>query len=228
MAKIIVVEDDRVLAETLAENLTQEGHKVATVADGETAYQKIVAKPPDLIILDVMLPRLDGLSLCRMIRREPTTSHIPIIMLTARTSEVDKIVGLESGADDYVVKPFGLGELLARIRAVLRRAPSRPVAQDELVSGSLRLDLTGRHAYLDNIELKLSQKEYDLLAELMRNQNAVLSRDLLLSKVWGYDYFGDRRTVDVHIRWLRKKIEEDPSNPTRIVTVRGIGYRFEG
>ncbi len=228
MAKIIVVEDDRVLAETLAENLTQEGHKVTTVADGESAYQKIVAKPPDLIILDVMLPRLDGLSLCRMIRREPTTSHIPIIMLTARSSEVDKIVGLESGADDYVVKPFGLGELLARIRAVMRRAPNRPAEQDELVAGGLRLDLTGRHAYLNDVELKLSQKEYDLLAELMRNRNAVLSRDLLLSKVWGYDYFGDRRTVDVHIRWLRKKIEDDPSNPTRIVTVRGIGYRFEG
>lgn len=228
MAKIVVVEDDGVLAETLADNLTQEGHKVITVADGETAYQKIVDKPPDLIVLDVMLPRLDGLSLCRMIRREATTSHIPIIMLTARSSEVDKIVGLESGADDYVVKPFGLGELLARIRAVMRRAPNRPASQDELTSGGLRLDLTGRHAFLDDEELKLSHKEYDLLAELMRNQNAVLSRDLLLSKVWGYDYFGDRRTVDVHIRWLRKKIEDDPSSPTRIVTVRGIGYRFEG
>ncbi|MFC1961048.1 response regulator transcription factor [Chloroflexota bacterium] len=228
MAKIIVVEDDIVLAETLADNLTQEGHKVTTIADGETAYKKIVDKPPDLLILDVMLPRLDGLSLCRMVRQEPTTAHIPIIMLTARSSEVDKIVGLESGADDYVVKPFGLGELLARIRAVLRRAPNRPAVQDELASGSLRLDLTGRHAYLADQELKLSHKEYDLLAELMRNQNAVLSRDLLLSKVWGYDYFGDRRTVDVHIRWLRKKVEADPSHPTRIVTVRGIGYRFEG
>ncbi|GAB4574259.1 MAG: response regulator transcription factor [Anaerolineae bacterium] len=228
MARIVVVEDDQVLAETLADNLTQEGHKVVTIGDGETAYQKIVDNPPDLIVLDVMLPRLDGLSLCRMIRREPTTSHIPIIMLTARSSEVDKIVGLESGADDYVVKPFGLGEFLARIRAVMRRAPNRLATQDELVSGNLRLDLTGRHAFLDDTELKLSHKEYDLLAELMRNQGAVLSRDLLLSKVWGYDYFGDRRTVDVHIRWLRKKIEEDPSNPTRIVTVRGIGYRFEG
>lgn len=228
MAKITVVEDDAVLAETLAENLTQEGYKVTLVSDGESAYQKIVDSPPDLIVLDVMLPRLDGLSLCRMIRREPTVSHIPIIMLTARSSEVDKIVGLESGADDYVVKPFGLGEFLARIRAVMRRAPNRPASQDELAMGSLRLDLAGRHAYLQEDELKLSHKEYDLLAELMRNQGVVLSRDLLLSKVWGYDYFGDRRTVDVHIRWLRKKIEEDPSNPTRIVTVRGIGYRFEG
>ncbi len=228
MAKITIVEDDAVLAETLADNLSQEGHKVTTVADGERAYQKIIDAPPDLIVLDVMLPRLDGLTLCRMIRREPTTSHIPIIMLTARSSEVDKIVGLESGADDYVVKPFGLGELLARIRAVMRRAPNRPATQDEMVSGAVRLDLTGRHAYLNDEELKLSHKEYDLLAELMRNEGVVLSRDLLLSKVWGYDYFGDRRTVDVHIRWLRKKIEDDPSNPTRIVTVRGIGYRFEG
>jgi DNA-binding response OmpR family regulator len=228
MAKIIVVEDDTVLAETLADNLNQEGHKVVTIADGEQAYQRIIDAPPDLIILDVMLPRLDGLSLCRMIRREPTTSHIPIIMLTARSSEVDKIVGLESGADDYVVKPFGLGELLARIRAVMRRAPNRPAAQDELVAGDLRLDLTGRHAFLSGEELKLSHKEYDLLAELMRNRGVVLSRDLLLSKVWGYDYFGDRRTVDVHIRWLRKKVETDPSSPSRIVTVRGIGYRFEG
>ena len=228
MAKIVVVEDDAVLAETLADNLSQEGYKVTTVADGEVAYKKIVDAPPDLIILDVMLPGLDGLSLCRMIRREPTTSHIPIIMLTARSSEVDKIVGLESGADDYVAKPFALGELLARIRAVMRRAPNRPAAQDEISSGGIRLDLTGRHAYLNEVELKLSHKEYDLLAELMRNEGVVLSRDLLLSKVWGYDYFGDRRTVDVHIRWLRKKVEDDPSSPTRIVTVRGIGYRFEG
>ncbi|MBN1965989.1 MAG: response regulator transcription factor [Anaerolineae bacterium] len=228
MAKIVIVEDDNTLAETLADNLSQEGHKVTTLADGELAYRRIVDKPPDLIILDVMLPKLDGLSLCRMIRREPTTAHIPIIMLTARSSEVDKIVGLESGADDYVVKPFGLGELLARIRAVMRRAPNRHAVQDELISGNLRLDLTGRHAYLDDTEVKLSHKEYNLLAELMRNKGVVLSRDLLLSKVWGYDYFSDRRTVDVHIRWLRKKVEVDPSNPTRIITVRGIGYRFEG
>lgn len=228
MAKIIIVEDDTVLAETLADNLVNEGHKVTTVADGETAYKRITEKLPDLIVLDVMLPKLDGLSLCRMVRRNPATAHIPIIMITARSEEVDKIVGLESGADDYIVKPFGLGEFLARVRAVMRRAPNRAPVQDELVSGNLRLDLTGRHALLDGKELDLSLKEYDLLAELMRNQGAVLSRDLLLSKVWGGDYFGDPRTVDVHVRWLRKKIETDPSNPARIVTVRGIGYRFEG
>jgi DNA-binding response OmpR family regulator len=228
MSKILIVEDDTVLAETLAENLGQEGHKVSTVEDGEIAYKKITNKPPDLIVLDVMLPNLDGLSLCRMVRRNPSTAHIPIIMLTARSGEVDKIVGLESGADDYIVKPFGLGEFLARVRAVLRRAPSHTPSQDELLSDNLRLDLVGRHAYLDGKEINLSNKEYNLLVELMRNCNVVLSRDLLLSKVWGADYIGDPRTVDVHVRWLRKKIEIDASNPTRIVTVRGIGYRFEG
>ena len=149
-------------------------------------------------------------------------------MLTARGTEVDKIVGLESGADDYVVKPFGLGEFLARVRAVMRRAPGRPALQDELVSNDLRLSLTGRRLFKDSKETKLSNKEFDLLAELMRNRNVVLSRDLILTKVWGYDYFVDKRTVDVHIRWLREKIEDDPSNPKRIVTVRGVGYRFEG
>lgn len=228
MVKVVVVEDDTVLAETVADNLTQEGYKVTTVEDGETAYQRIKDKLPDLIILDVMLPKLDGLSLCRMIRNNPNTAHIPIIMLTARSGEVDKIVGLESGADDYVVKPFGLGELLARIRAVMRRAPNRVPIQDELVSANLRLDLNGRHVVLNDEEIKLNQKEFDLLAELMLNRGVVLSRDLLLSKVWGYDYLDSSRTVDVHVSWLRKKIEEDPSNPQRIVTVRGIGYRFEG
>jgi DNA-binding response OmpR family regulator len=149
-------------------------------------------------------------------------------MLTARGTEVDKIVGLESGADDYVEKPFGLGEFLARVRAVMRRAPGRVGPQEELVSNDLRLSLTGRRLFKDGKETKLSNKEFDLLAELMRNRGVVLSRDLILTKVWGYDYFVDKRTVDVHIRWLREKIEEDASNPKRIVTVRGVGYRFEG
>jgi DNA-binding response OmpR family regulator len=155
-------------------------------------------------------------------------AHIPIIMLTARGTEVDKIVGLESGADDYIVKPFSLGEFLARVRAVMRRIPGRPVPQDELISNNLRLSLTGRRFFKEESEIKLSNKEFDLLTELMRNRGAVLSRDLILTKVWGYDYFVDKRTVDVHVRWLREKIEDDPSNPSRIVTVRGVGYRFEG
>lgn len=150
-------------------------------------------------------------------------------MLTARGTEVDKIVGLESGADDYIVKPFGLGEFLARVRAVMRRAPGRQaLQQDELLSNDLQVNLTARRVFIGEQEIKLSNKEFDLLSELMRNKSAVLSRDLILTKVWGYDYFVDKRTVDVHIRWLREKIEDDPSNPKRIVTVRGVGYRFEG
>ncbi|MDZ4771468.1 MAG: response regulator transcription factor [Chloroflexota bacterium] len=228
MAKVLIVEDEEMIARNLAEKLRSEGYNVVTAGDGEEGLEKLRAEHPDLIVLDIMLPKLDGLSLCRIIRRDAATSHIPIIMLTARGTEVDKIVGLESGADDYVVKPLALGEFLARVRAVMRRAPGRPALQDELISNDLRLSLTGRRLFKDGKETKLSNKEFDLLAELMRNRNVVLSRDLILTKVWGYDYFVDKRTVDVHIRWLREKIEEDPSNPKRIVTVRGVGYRFEG
>jgi DNA-binding response OmpR family regulator len=228
MAKVLIVEDEETLARTLAEKLRSDGFTVITAADGEEGLEKIREERPDLIVLDIMLPKLDGLSLCRIIRRDTATAHIPIIMLTARGTEVDKIVGLESGADDYVVKPLALGEFLARVRAVMRRAPGRPALQDELVSTDLRLSLTGRRLFKDDADIKLSNKEFDLMAELMRNKGVVLSRDLLLTKVWGYDYYVDKRTVDVHIRWLREKIEDDASNPKRIVTVRGVGYRFEG
>jgi DNA-binding response OmpR family regulator len=228
MAKVLVVEDEETLSRNLADKLRGEGFTVFTAADGEDGLEKIREEHPDLIVLDIMLPKLDGLSLCRIVRRDAATAHIPIIMLTARGTEVDKIVGLESGADDYVVKPFGLGEFLARVRAVMRRSPGHPTLQDELISNDLRLSLTGRRLFINGEERKLSNKEFDLLAELMRNRAVVLSRDLILTKVWGYDYFVDKRTVDVHIRWLREKIENDPSDPKRIVTVRGVGYRFEG
>ncbi len=228
MAKLVIVEDEATLAETLAENLADEGSKVQIADNGDSGLTLIRSEVPDLIILDIMLPILDGLSVCRIVRKDPTTAHIPIIMLTARGTEIDKIIGLESGADDYIVKPFGLGEFLARVRAMMRRMPGRVSAPDELVSGDLRVDMTGRRVFLGSEELRLSHKEFDLLAELMRNQGAVLSRDLILTKVWGYEFFGDKRTVDVHMRWLREKIEPDPSNPQRIVTVRGVGYRFEG
>ncbi|MBK9747851.1 MAG: response regulator transcription factor [Chloroflexi bacterium] len=228
MSKVLIVEDEETLARNLADKLRGEGFAVTTAGDGEEGLEKLRGEHPDLIILDIMLPKLDGLSLCRLIRRDAGMAHIPIIMLTARGTEVDKIVGLESGADDYVVKPFGLGEFLARVRAVMRRAPGRPAMQDELVSDDLRLSLTGRRLFKNDTEAKLSNKEFDLLVELMRNRGVVLSRDLLLTKVWGYDYYVDKRTVDVHIRWLREKIEDDPSTPKRIVTVRGVGYRFEG
>ena len=229
MVKVLVIEDEESLLNNLADKLRSEGFTVSTSADGENGLEMIRQETPDLIVLDIMLPGLDGLSICRMVRHDTATAHIPIIMLTARGTEVDKIVGLESGADDYVVKPFGLGEFLARVRAVLRRAPGRPmIQQDELISNDLRLNLTGRRVFKNGDEIRLSNKEFDLLSELMRNRSAVLSRDLILTKVWGYDYFVDKRTVDVHIRWLREKIEEDPSNPKRIITVRGVGYRFEG
>jgi DNA-binding response OmpR family regulator len=228
MAKVLIVEDELTLANNLAEKLRSEGYNAIIASDGEQGLEKVRAERPDLLVLDIMLPGLDGLSLCRIIRRDTSTAHIPIIMLTARGTEVDKIVGLESGADDYIVKPVALGEFLARVRAVMRRAPGRPVLQDELVSNDLTVSLSGRRVYKDGEELKLSNKEFDLLAELMRHKGVVLSRDLMLTKVWGYDYFVDKRTVDVHIRWLREKIETDASDPRRIVTVRGVGYRFEG
>lgn len=221
---ILVVEDDQTLLQTLAYNLDKEGYTTLTASDGPAGLELARAKLPDLIILDVMLPELDGLSVCRILRRE---MEVPIILLTARSSEVDKIIGLDSGADDYITKPFSLGEFLARIRAALRRQP-KAAAPKVLQSDDLRLDLVSRKAFKAGQELNLSYKEFDLLAELMRNQGVVLSRDLLLTKVWGYDYYGESRTVDVHIRWLREKIEEKPSKPKRITTIRSVGYRFEG
>jgi DNA-binding response OmpR family regulator len=222
--KILLVDDEPALLDTLAFNLRNAGYRVVTAADGAAALDQARAEAPDLVILDLMLPELDGLTVCRSLRQ---ASDVPILILTARTGELDKIIGLESGADDYLTKPFSLGELQARVRALLRRAgPRRP--SDEISSGNLTLNLISRRAFLGDKELLLSPKEFNLLVELMRHQGAVLSRDLLLTRVWGYDYYGDSRTVDVHVRWLREKIEPDPSGPTRIVTVRGIGYRFEG
>ncbi|GIK39194.1 MAG: DNA-binding response regulator [Chloroflexota bacterium] len=221
---ILIVEDDETLQQTLAYNLEREGYAVSVAADGQTGLKVARSQPYDLIVLDVMLPQLDGLSVCRILRRE---LDVPIIILTARSSEVDKIIGLDSGADDYITKPFSLGEFLARVRAALRRQPP-PSSTERLVSDDLTLDLVARKAYKGQTELNLSFKEFDLLAELMRSRGIVLSRDLLLTKVWGYDYYGESRTVDVHIRWLREKIEDEPSKPQRITTIRSIGYRFEG
>ena len=223
--KLLIIEDEVTLRETLAYNLTQEGYQVTQSGDGAEALELARADKFDLIVLDIMLPGLDGLSFCRILRKEQTT---PIIMLTARGGEVDRIVGLESGADDYIIKPFSLGEFLARVRAVLRRTPSVSLQTDRIESGDLTLDLTARRVSVGEREIKLSHKEFDLLSALVRNRGAVLSRDLLLEQVWGYDHIGDDRTVDVHVRWLREKIEADPSDPQRIVTVRGVGYRFEG
>ncbi len=222
--KILLVDDEPTLLETLALNLRASGYEVVTASDGVAALETARTEEPDLIVLDLMMPELDGLTVCRSLRQ---VSETPILVLTARTGELDKIVGLESGADDYMTKPFSLGELQARLRALLRRAGPRRLS-DELKSGDLVLNLVSRRAYLADKELVLSPKEFSVLAELMRHQGAVLSRDLLLTRVWGYDFFGDSRTVDVHIRWLREKIEPNPSQPVRLTTVRGIGYRFEG
>lgn len=228
MPDVLIVEDEEILLENLESSLRDDGYDVIAASDGETAMSLIRANPPDLLVLDIMLPRLDGLSICRMLRKDSSLAHLPIIMLTARGTEVDRIVGLESGADDYIVKPFSLGEFLARVRAVLRRAPGHQLPQEKLVARDLSLDLKGHKLFRGEDEVHLSNREFMLLAELMRNSGAVLTRDLLLNRIWGEDNFVEKRTVDVHIRWLREKIEVDPPRPTRIVTVRGVGYRFEG
>ncbi len=240
--KILVVDDETVLVETIAYNLEQAGYQVITAADGASAIQAAHRETPDLIILDIMLPEMDGIEVCRQLRRESNTATTPIMMLTAKGDEIDKVVGLEVGADDYVTKPFGRRELLARVRALLRRmdypAPAAgeqpaPAASDgdlpphrELVAGPLRIDLDGRRVNCRSLELELQPKQFELLTYLVRNRGTVLTRDQLLHNVWGYDYAGDTRTVDVHVRWLREKLEEDPANPRLIQTVRGVGYCF--
>ncbi len=223
MTKLLLVEDDQTLRETLAYNLTREGYDIIQAGDGVTALDLAREQLPDLVVLDLMLPGLDGLTVCRTLRHE---REVPIVLLTARTGEVDRIVGLDSGADDYIVKPFSLGELSARLRAVLRRGRTLP--ETRIQSGDVTLDLVGHRATRGEQPLDLTPKEFDLLAELIRHKGAVLTRDLLLQRVWGFDFAGDSRTVDVHVRWLREKIEADPAHPERIETVRGIGYRFSG
>jgi DNA-binding response OmpR family regulator len=226
MPTILIVEDEITIAETLRYNLEREGYTVLTASDGVQGLDLARRERPDLLVLDVMLPRLDGFSVCRILRQE---SDMPIIMLTARQDEVDRIAGLELGADDYVSKPFSLGELLARVRAIMRRTDRQPSGSNRevLEASELRVDTGSRRAWRNGVELTLSQKEFDLLACLIRNSGMALSRDLLLERVWGFDFLGDSRTVDVHIRWLREKIEADPARPLYIQTVRGVGYRFE-
>ena len=230
MAKILVVDDERILLDTLRYNLSKAGHEVKTAADGESALRAAREQQPDLVILDVMLPKIDGFDVCRTLRKE---SSIPILMLTARDDEVDKVLGLELGADDYLTKPFSVRELMARVKALLRRAEmAQPEQQDRagktLRDEELEVDLVSHRATRGGLPLHLKPKEFDLLAFMMSRRGQAFSRDQLLQQVWGYDYAGDTRTVDVHIRWLREKIEIDPSNPQLIETVRGVGYRFRG
>jgi DNA-binding response OmpR family regulator len=233
--KILVVEDERSLRETLAYNLSNEGYEVEICADGISALEMARQGKPDLILLDIMLPGMDGFEVCRKIRAEMNT---PILMLTARDDEIDRIVGLEVGADDYMGKPFSMRELIARVKAMLRRVrlvkeDATPIAlqtdsKEVLVFDDLTIDTIRREVRFKNENLELKPKEYELLHYLAMNRGRALSRDKILEDVWGWDYVGESRTVDVHISWLRQKFEVDPSKPYRLVTVRGSGYRFEG
>ncbi|MBN1922977.1 MAG: response regulator transcription factor [Anaerolineae bacterium] len=236
--KILVVEDELTLRETLEYNLARLGYQVFTAADGFEALALVDSQRPDLVLLDLMLPGLDGFEICRRLRREHS---MPVLMLTARADEIDKVVGLEVGADDYLTKPFSMRELLARVKALLRRVQllreeltpradtsPTPPSSEKLLLGDLTFDTTRHEIYRGEVLLHLKPKEYELLSYLALHRGRVLTRERILEEVWGWDFSGGTRTVDVHIRWLREKIEDDPANPLRIVTVRGTGYRFEG
>jgi DNA-binding response OmpR family regulator len=233
--KVLLVDDELSLRDTLEYNLKKQGYQVKSVADGNTALTKAREFKPDVILLDIMLPGMDGFEVCRAIRKEMTT---PILMLTARDDEIDRVVGLEVGADDYLTKPFSMRELIARVKALLRR---EKLIREEIFTsqasetstppkkiGNLILDKERREVQLEGKVLELNPKEYDLLAYFCDHVGKMLSREKILEDVWGWQYFGDSRTIDVHIRWLREKVEPNPKKPTRIITLRGAGYRFEG
>lgn len=228
---VLVVEDEENLLEALKYNLEREGFAVRTAVDGEAGLELARSLKPDLIVLDLMLPKMDGFELCRVLRRD---SDVPILILTARGEEVDRVVGLELGADDYVTKPFSMRELLARVKAMLRRSRMPPEEArlgpfgEVLRAGDLEVDTSSHMVKLSGRPLVMKPREFDLLAFLMRHKGIVMTRDQILERLWGHDYIGDVRTVDVHVRWLRNKIEKDPGNPERIITIRGVGYRFEG
>ncbi len=227
--KILVIEDDRTLREALRYNLVADGYEVVAVEDGGDGLVMMRQEGPDVVVLDLMLPSLNGIEVCKAIRRDG--SIVPIIMLTARDSEIDRIGGLESGADDYVTKPFSMREFLARVAAQIRRMEMLSTvlgsSEDEVLDlGQLKINRGARSATLQGKELDLRPREFDLLAHLASNPGRVYTRDQLLRDVWGFEYSGDTRTVDVHVRWLRLKIEQDPSNPVCLGTVRGVGYRL--
>jgi DNA-binding response OmpR family regulator len=222
---VLVVEDEPSLASTLSYNLRKNGFAVLSAADGLAGLQAAQREKPDVIVLDLMLPKMDGLEVCRRIRAD---SDVPILMLTAKTEELDRVVGLEMGADDYLTKPFSMRELMARIRALLRRAGGRAPTEDasRIRAGALELDIHGRTVRRDGREVALKPREFDVLFFLAKNAGRVFTREQLLENVWGYDFFGGSRTVDVHVRWLREKLEDDPAHPTHLLTVRGVGYKF--
>jgi len=228
--KVLVVEDEANLLVALEYNLNSAGYDVLTAEDGENGLALARSEKPDLVILDVMLPKLDGFEICRILRRE---SDVRILMLTARGEEIDRVVGLELGADDYVTKPFSNRELMARVRNMIRRSSSDGDSTalsdtETLTSGDLVIDLTGHTVSLQDKPLGVKPREFSLLTLLVANKGRAFTRDQILERLWGHDYIGDTRTVDVHIRWLREKIEPDPASPKRITTIRGIGYRFDG
>jgi DNA-binding response OmpR family regulator len=231
---ILIVEDEPALQSTLAYNLKKEGYKVEVAGDGRAGVDSARRLKPDLIVLDLMLPELDGYEVARIVRSEMTAA---ILMLTARAEEIDRVVGLEVGADDYLTKPFSMRELLARVKALLRRTRlireekgqlGFATAAEKMTFASLVIDTARREVTQGGTPLQLKPKEYDLLLFLAQHKGRLLTREFILERVWGWDFIGDSRTVDVHVRWLRQKIEPDPSSPQRIVTVRGGGYRFEG
>ena len=232
---ILLVEDEATLRDTLAYRMRTEGFQVVTAADGPAAIESVRKVHPDLILLDLMLPRLDGLEVCKQIRAYPQTQLTPIIMLTARTEESDKILGLELGADDYVTKPFSWLELRARIRAQLRRIEQTASENGDTIqkqgiieADNIRIDLDRHEVWRDSTQIELASRLFDLLVFLVQHRGIVLTRGRILENAWGYEYEGDTRTVDVHVRWLREKLEVDPSNPQLVLTVRGVGYRFKG
>lgn len=224
---IYAVEDEVHIQQLVKYNLETNGYKVLSFDSGEGLLEEIRNSTPDLFILDLMLPGIDGLEVCRQLRSNPHTKSIPIIMLTAKSEEFDKVLGLELGADDYLTKPFSVRELVARVKAILRRVANTAPAEAETIKhGDILMDLTRHEVYKSGKLLDMPLKEFDLLKILLLNKGKVLSRELLLERIWGFDYYGETRTVDVHIRYIRQKIEEDDSNPVYIETVRGIGYRF--
>jgi two-component system response regulator RegX3 len=225
---ILVVDDEQSYRDALAVALEREGFDVVLAADGAEAIERFDSTHPQLVLLDVMLPKVSGIDVCREIR---TRSRVPIIMVTARNAEIDAVVGLEVGADDYVTKPFRLRELVARVRAGLRRSPSDDDSPTEyteqLEVGDVRLDAARHEVFVRDDLVALPLKEFELLELLLANAGRVLTRDVLIDRIWGPNYFGDTKTLDVHVKRLRAKIEADPANPARIVTVRGVGYRYE-
>ncbi|HEY8174037.1 MAG TPA: response regulator transcription factor [Dehalococcoidia bacterium] len=222
---VLVVEDEPSLASTLSYNFRKNGFNVISAADGLEGLQAARRSDPDVIVLDLMLPKMDGLEVCRRLRAD---SDVPILMLTAKSEELDRVVGLELGADDYLTKPFSMRELMARVRALLRRAGGRTNTDDasRIRAGEIELDVRGRTVHRAGEEVALKPKEFDLLFFLAKNAGQVFTREQLLEHVWGYEFFGGSRTVDVHMRWLREKLEADPSRPQHLLTVRGVGYKF--